>query len=158
MRARRMSRAAAASAIAAVSIVLGGCLASQPPASDADATSSAESAIDGTYRAVHTVPECPDFEPSPGEENRLDEMTFEGGDATFSFYLGHVGSEPVGERVFDFRSTYEVFKDKLTLTHGPESITMTWVIEGDRLVITDVQGGCIDAWVLTSKPWTKVGP
>ena len=120
---------------------------------------SQSTSIEGTYRAAHAAPtHCPDFERAPGEDDRLHEMVFEDGRMTGYFYAQYDGLDPIGQRAFDVRSDYDVFRDTLTLTHDSEAITMTWKLDGDQLVISDVQSGCIDAWILSSKPWTKVNP
>jgi hypothetical protein len=114
---------------------------------------------DGIYRAVHSVPDCPDLIPTPGEEHRLDEIHIDGDELTFYYYADHDGLEPTTQRVFDWKDPIEVYRDKMMLTHDAEvEVTVSWELANDQLVMREPQGNCVTGWLMTSKPWTRVSP
>lgn len=123
-----------------------------PPATG---VASPTSGLSGTYRMVQSSPECPEM--ATPEPDRLDEIVLDGSRLNAYYYTQFDGLQPKSERLFDNSSTYTVLRDKLTITHDADTImTMTFAVSGDQLTLSDLKGGCMDRWIMTKKPWTKV--
>jgi TRAP-type C4-dicarboxylate transport system substrate-binding protein len=133
-----------------------------------DGTSSADGPLpDGTYRTTLTVadvaagcqPGDPGAEPLLGREqvDRVLEFVVDGASINQTEYpVGRPGELEQG-----WAGSYRVFRDRFELmeTGQTEPLTMSWSLEGRRLVLSDMRTDfCDHKTIWTSNPWTLVEP